>query len=121
MNETFHTNALQKREEEDGIADTGMLQEEHLYSWAIIMDKGYQGAAENCCAVTTFKKPPQHKLSYSDYKYNKKIASDRIIVKHYFGRMGNLWAVVSNKWRSSENSYNMVFKLCLAVTNCHIR
>lgn len=85
-NEAFHSNALHKRDDEFGIEDTGILQVEHPDSWAVIVDKGYQRAAENFCAVTPIKKPPRGELSPNDLSDNQIIASDRIIVGRFLER-----------------------------------
>lgn len=42
---------------EDGIPDVGLLNDEYASHWGVLGDKGYQGVAEFCRAVTPHKKP----------------------------------------------------------------
>ena len=56
-----------------------------------------------------------------ELRTNRNISSDRIIVENYFGRMCCLWAVMANKWRWDEGQYDKPFKLCMALTNLHIK
>lgn len=35
--------------------------------------------------------------------------------------MSFLWAVMANKWRRDEAKYDKLFKLCMALTNLHIK
>ena len=43
------------------------------------------------------RKPPRGVLENEEFKHNGKLPSDRIIVEHYFGRLGQLWAIISSK------------------------
>lgn len=52
------------------------------------MDKIYQGAAYFLHAVNPKKKPVRGLVSREDEAYNKKLSSDRILVKSIFGRLG---------------------------------
>ena len=67
------------------------------------------------------KKQPNRAVSLEDTTFNRRVSSDRIVVKIYFGRMGQLWTVVSNKYRWSEGTYDFIFRTCLALTNMHVR
>ena len=42
-------------------------------------------------------------------------------MENYFGRMGNLWGVISLKYKWNESNYDMIFRCCLALTNVHVR
>lgn len=50
----------------------------------------------------------------------KKKACDRIIVVKFFGRMDVLWNTMSNKYRSSEETYDTIPAICVSVNNAHI-
>lgn len=60
-------------------------------------------------------------LSKSDISFNEKVSSDRIIVEAFFGRLGSLWAVMSQKWRWAEYNYDIIIRLCVGLTNLHTR
>lgn len=80
----FHRNALRKTESEEAdYHDIGALAEEFKGFWALIMDKGYQGAEEILRAVIPKRKPRNGVLTSEDTRRNKKIASDRIIVEMF--------------------------------------
>ena len=69
-NRAFHTTALQKVQEEDKIADVGILSDQYAGAWAVLGDKGYQGAAEFVRIVHPKKKPPRGMLSLDDESFN---------------------------------------------------
>ena len=52
---------------------------------------------------------------------NKAISSDKNIVESYSGRLCGLWNVIGCQWKWSEEKYDPVFRLCLGLTNFHIR
>lgn len=86
----------------------------------MIMDKGYQGTAEVVRAITA-KKMPQNRVIHADNeRTNRRIASDRIVVENVFGRVEFLWNIESSKWRWAENNYDVVFCLCVELTNLYI-
>ena len=93
----LHINRLKKRENED-CDDDFHLSQDFPNHWAALMDKGYQGATENTRAVIPKKKPPRGVLENEDIKHNRKLSSAGIIVENYFGRLGQLWAILSRKW-----------------------
>ena len=95
--------------------------EEHDGLWAVLTDKGYQGAADVIRAIMPKKKTKGRSLSHDDQRINRKITSDRIIVETFFGRLSTLWAVMVNKWRWDEKQYDKIFRLCLSLTNLHVK
>ena len=103
------------------IADDGPMVEQYPNQWAILVDKGYQGAGEFCRIIHPKRKPQGSFLSPGDVSRNKFISSDRILAENYFGRLCGLWAVLGSKWKWSEANYGPVFRLCLGLTNFHIR
>ena len=84
------------------------------------MDKGYQGAADVMRAVVPRKKPLRSVMLLEDVRFNRKLSSDRIIVENYFGRLSQLWAILSRKWVRSEKLYDLIFGLGIAFTNYHV-
>ncbi len=59
-------------------------------------------------------------LSNPEIEFNKKHLADRILVENYFGRMGQLWCLLSSKYVWSESMYNFFFAIGIAFTNFHI-
>jgi hypothetical protein len=57
--------------------------------WAVLVDKGYQGAASLTRAVHPKKKPRNGRLTAVDLRRNERVSSDRVLVENYFGRMNN--------------------------------
>ena len=117
----FHERVLCKKENEATIEDSGPLEKECPRQWAILADKGYQGTAEICRVIHPKRNPPGAFLSPGEVAENKAISSDCILVESVFGRMCGLWSVVGTKWKCSENKYDPVLRLCLGLTNFHIR
>ncbi|KAE9206615.1 hypothetical protein PF002_g19957 [Phytophthora fragariae] len=56
-----------------------------------------------------------------DVLTDKGVSHDRVIVENYFGRMKTLWGVCFDKWRWDEGAYDLFFRVCLALTNAHVR
>ena len=121
QNVNFHVAALVKSDETKQLPDPGILVDEYPDHRAVLMEKGYQGASEYVRAVMPRKKQPNRAMSLEDTTFNRRVSSDRIVVENYFGRMGQIWTVVSDKYRWSEGSYDSIFRTCLALTNMHVR
>lgn len=51
---------------------------------------------------------------------NERKSSDRVILEKYFGRMCQLWMILSNKYHWKEHHYDKIFKPCLLLTNMNI-
>lgn len=103
-------------DEDEDSADEGTTQTH----WAILADKGYQGAHEMMRCITPYKKPRQGDLTVHQERYNKKLSSDRIIVENFFGRMQSLWGIMGTKYRWSESLYDTIAAMCVALTNVHV-
>ena len=88
--------------------------------WAILIDKGYQGAQDDLRVLLPKKKRPNRLLSVDDEQDSSELSSDRVIVENYFGRSSMLWEVVSLKYRWSEGMYDTTFQMCMGLTNIHI-
>ena len=117
----FHSRAQRKKDEEAVIADDGPMVEQYPNQWAILADKGHQGAGEFCRIIHPKRKPQGSFLSSGDVSRNNFISSDRILVENYFWRLCGLWAVLGSKYKSSEANYDPVFRLCQGLTSFHIR
>ncbi|RHY96587.1 hypothetical protein DYB37_013965 [Aphanomyces astaci] len=112
-----HLASLAKRTGETTLEDS----EPGMEQWAVLADKGYQGIQHNVRAVLPLKKPIGGILTFAEQAKNDRIASDRVIVENYFGRLKTLWATCSDTYRWSRKSYDIVFQACLALTNVHVR
>lgn len=121
INEDFHMTQLEKLSSELGMNDNGPLLSVYKTLWAVLCDKGYQGAAEFLRAITPHKILPGQSLTNQQKEENRAISSDRVIVENYFGRLCGNWNILSAKFKWAEQNYDHVFKVCLAFTNCHIR
>jgi hypothetical protein len=89
-------------------------------SWAMLVDKGYQGAFRVLCVLQPKKQPRGGFLSVEDITRNRAVSSDRVIVENYFGRVCRLWNAMYLTYRWSEASYDQVSRLCFALTNFHV-
>ncbi len=89
-------------------------------SWAILMDKGYQGAHQYVRAIIPKKKQHGKMISIEHVSWNATVSSNCIIVENFFGRLTKLWGIIASKFKWGEESYNALFCLCVALTNYHI-
>ena len=105
-----HEDRPEKRGGEQAFHENGILHQKYGNYWAAPLDKGYQAAAEFLRVNPPKKKPANGILSKEDTLFNKKVAADRIIVENYSGRMGNLWEVISLKYKWNGSTYDMIFK-----------
>ena len=118
----WHQAALSKTyREARSYPEVGPMAEEHDGLWAVLTDKGYQGAADVIRAIMPKKKPKGGSLSHDEQRINRKISSDCIIVENVFGRLSTLWAIMANKWRWDEEQYDKIFRLCLSLINLHVK
>ena len=60
---------------------------ENNNSWSVMADKGYIGLQNQVRAVIPKRKPRERELTRSEKMENLKIASLRIIVENFFGRV----------------------------------
>ncbi|RLO11351.1 hypothetical protein DYB28_014872 [Aphanomyces astaci] len=70
-------------------------------------------------AVLPTKKPIGGVLMADELRANDRIASDRVIVENFFGRLKTLWSVCSDIYAWKRQNYDMLFQTCLALTNVH--
>jgi len=120
QNINTHLKLSTKGTGEEQIVDKSNLNNNYLNHWAILCDKGYQGAQEFLRVIHPKRKPKMRALSRQDELFNKTVASDRIIVENYFGRMCQLWNTCSSKFNWNETLYDTIMMVCVSLTNYHI-
>lgn len=85
-NIAFHKRALLKTEKEkDSYDDLRKLQAEFSDSWAVLLDKGYQGLFQEIREIQPKQRPPNGNLSVHDDRSNGQISTDSVIVENIFG------------------------------------
>lgn len=87
--------------------------------WAMLVDKGYQGAGRVLRTIQPKKQARGGTLDRDDLARNKMISSDRVLVENFFGRMCNLWNATYATFKWNENKFDTVARLCVALTNFH--
>ena len=102
---------------EQGLEDNGLLKNKYGNAWALLADRGYQGATSVLRAIL----PKKGKLTLSDEAQNKRIAHDRIICENFYGRLKMLWAIMRDTFRWDHEEYDRVFQICVALTNFQLR
>lgn len=88
--------------------------------WGVIADKRYQGIQHELRAVIPCKKHVERRRNTKEICYNANVASDRIVVERYFGKKILLWAFTARQFKCSEDQYDVISKLCEALTNFHM-
>ncbi|KAE9100205.1 hypothetical protein PF010_g14900 [Phytophthora fragariae] len=121
-NKHFHTSAMQKRPGQDTINVQGPQADRYQHDWAVLVDKGYQGLQDEFRTIQPKKGaargPP---LTADERSESDRISHDRVQVENYFGRLKKLWGVCSHKWTWDRQTYNMFFRMCVALTNFRVR
>lgn len=118
-NGKWHEEYSKKQLDEINLSDEGELNETHPSSWAILCDKGYTGLSAVFRTVTPDKKPANGWLTVEQNMRNQKIASDRILVENYFGRLCT-FTLFGAKWRWDEHKYSTFLRFGVALTNAHV-
>ncbi|KAH9106588.1 hypothetical protein AeMF1_017852 [Aphanomyces euteiches] len=115
----MHRQAVKKSKEEEKAVDLGEGSTNFPRSWAILMDKGYEGVDDAIRSIRPKKKPIASNLDRMDLERNLRVSSDRVNVENAFGRTCSLWmaSYVTFKW--SESKYDRIQRLCFALTNFH--
>ena len=116
----IHAKMLAKHSNELSIEDNGERCETYQHSWAVLVDKGYQGAQTFCRTIQPKKKTRGSELNHEDIQRNKRVSSDRIIVENFFGRVNMLWKISASTFKWSLNSYDMISRITFALTNYHV-
>jgi DDE superfamily endonuclease len=66
------------------------------------------------------KKKANEELSERQKKFNKKVATERVICERFYGRLKVKFRIMSSKYRNAREDYEKIFKLCVALTNYDI-
>lgn len=98
----------------------GVISTEDNKRSAIFVDKVYHGVQELLCGVHEVKKPQGSVLNISQELSNTKVSADNFTVETFFGPLGQLWTVMRNKWIWTENNYDNIIRVCVALKNLHI-
>lgn len=114
-----HLGLTRKSAEEENIDDFGEDSAAYPRQWAILVDKGYQGAQAICRTIQPKKKPTNGQLSNDDIQRNKRVSSDRVLVDNYFGRLCTLWKIMVHTYKWDEDKYDLISRVCYALTNFH--
>lgn len=86
----------------------------------ILADKGYISSEFSDVLITPFKGMP-YDLSPQQNEHNQELASARVVVERFFGRLKNRWDIMKAEYRGNRDEYQNIFKLCVALTNFEIR
>ncbi|KAH9092352.1 hypothetical protein LEN26_018454 [Aphanomyces euteiches] len=119
-NRDFHMKMRAKRPNDYNLLDEGPLRTEYPDEWALLADKGYQGAQNTCRSIIPTRATQSNRMSLQIEQTNERISSDRIIVEKWFGRHCTLWAICSEKFKWSNSLYDPIFKACASLTNYQI-
>ena len=84
-NKTKHEEMLKKTSEEAAVREYGEGSHTYPDSWAMLVDKGYEGFSRSVRTIQPKKKPRGGVLSQEDLARNVKVSSDRVLVENYFG------------------------------------
>ncbi len=95
----FHNQVLNKKGKDKDVVDTTFVAANFPESWAVLLDKGYQGAQQQVQSIIPKKKAYGKLLPLEDKSWSLRAARDRIIVENYFGHLTKLWGVISSKYR----------------------
>jgi hypothetical protein len=71
--------------------------------------------------VTPHRQPPQGRLSHQEIRENREIASNRVIVENFFGRLQGKFHLMVRRWSQRESLYPTFFRICCALTNFDLR
>lgn len=92
-NLSTHRALLEKDAANQDEQDFGEGSSQYRTSWAMIVDKGYQGLSEHVRSIQPKKTPRNGELTTEDLSRNARVSSDRVLVENFFGRVCSLWKV----------------------------
>ncbi|KAG3234651.1 hypothetical protein PI124_g20301 [Phytophthora idaei] len=115
-----HLAFLAKDHDELHNDDNGEGSPEHPVSCAVLVDKGYQGAAGVTRTIQPTRKPRGGELTHAEVARNKLVSADRVIVENYFGRVCSLWKVMYVPFKWNEVRLDRLARICFALTNYHV-
>jgi hypothetical protein len=115
-----HRQMLKKTAEEREQDDFADGADRFPDSWAVLVDKGYQGLDSELRTLQPKKKPRGGELTAEDVNRNTKISSDRVLVENFFGRVCGLWKIMYATFKWNEDRYDLIARACFALTNFHV-
>lgn len=86
----------------------------------ILTDKGYISNEFSSLLTTPVKGLP-YDLSPEENEHNQKLASARVVVERFFGKLKIKFYIMKNDFRGDRDEYSNYFKLCIALTKIEIR
>ncbi|KAF0703053.1 hypothetical protein AaE_015577 [Aphanomyces astaci] len=104
----LHVSALSKRHET------------HPAMWAVLVDLGYVGLSHTIRAIHPKKRPVRGTLDRADLDRNAAVASDRVIVENFFGRVCLLWKISLSTYVWDHKFFDGIQRLTFALTNFHL-
>jgi hypothetical protein len=89
----------------------------------LLADLGYLGdpRSGSVVLVRPTRKPPRKELPPEQRRMNAAIASERVIVENFFGRLRAKFQIMDERWAMNEDFYPVVFEICCALVNFDIR
>ncbi|GMF48082.1 unnamed protein product [Phytophthora fragariaefolia] len=108
------------RKEDGSVPEIGGEPTQFPEMWAILVDKGYQGAGRVLRTIQPKKKPRGGILDRDDLARNKAVSSGRVLVENFFGRMCMLWKATYAALKWNENLFDCAARLCTALSNFHV-
>lgn len=120
QNLAAHQSMLAKSIEEQEHEDYGEGASDYPGYWAVLVDKGYQGLQTKLRTIQPKRQPRGGSLTVEEINRNGRVSSDRVIVENFFGRMCSLWSIMRNTYTWNEDRFDMLARLCCALTNYHI-
>jgi hypothetical protein len=106
-----------RKEEVDKEHESESKEEDY---WYVLVDSGYKGLQHIANATLPHKKKPNKQLTKQQQKFNKELASQRVICERYYGRLKTRYRIIATKYRNSRDEYPTIFNLCVALTNYNI-
>ncbi len=80
-------------------------------------DKGYQGIQKiHKSSYIPYKKPKKQELSPEQKKYNKNLASVRIVIEHVY-RCLKTFRILSERYRHRRKRFSLRFNLIAGIYN----
>lgn len=83
----------------------------------VLADKGYQGILKlHANSQTPKKKPKKATLDKANRRYNRDLASRRIIVEHVNQRL-KIWRILAERYRNRRRRFGLRFNLIAGLYN----
>ncbi|ETV97367.1 hypothetical protein H310_09702 [Aphanomyces invadans] len=116
----IHQEMLRKSAPELDTVDHDEGSDEYPDSWSVLVDMGYQGLRSEVRAIHPTRRPQGGLLSARELERNGRVSSDQVLVENYFGRICSLWKIMRETYKWNENRFDVVSRLCCALTNAHV-